>query len=322
MAVRNCVLALFVVLTAWATSALADGAPFGAGVVRLKVPDATPFNVLVAYPTHATVSTVRVGPFTVVVGPNAPIARDKNFPVVLFSHGNGRRGGSPMIHRDLILAMARRGFVVVAPFHPGTAQPLLNRPRHVRLALDQVLADERFSHNIDRKRVAMVGFSFGGAVSLIVGGAVPSLRHLSAYCRDRTNDPRACTGVPQNVPADTPELQKSPDALPLKALVLLEPFGAVFDRKGLQAVHAPVLIYRALQSDLAAEGNITSLAKALPKPARLETVPGGHFVFIGPCPTELEATAPLVCKDAPGVDRVAIEKRVEATVMDFLKSHL
>jgi hypothetical protein len=108
----------------------------------------------------------------------------------------------------------------------------------------------------------------------------------------------------------------------LKALVLLEPFGAVFDKKGLQTVRSPVLLYRARRTDLAPEGNILALAEALPQAPRQESVEGGHFVFVGPCPVVLEASEPAVCKDAPSVDRAGIQEAVQASILHFLRMHL
>ena len=46
----------------------------------------------------------------------------------------------------------------------------------------------------------MIGFSFGGAVTLITAGAVPNLAHLSAYCRNNADDRRACGGVSVDSP--------------------------------------------------------------------------------------------------------------------------
>ena len=316
------VLTVLIAFVASMSAAVADAPAYNAGMVRLTVLDAVPFDTLVAYPSNIAESAVQAGPFTIFASRDAPIAAETKFPVVLFSHGNGRGGGSPIIHHELIFALARHGFVVIAPFHPGTSQPLLDRPRHIHMALDRVLADTRLTGSLDPDRIAMIGFSFGGAVTLIVGGAVPSLSHLSAYCRDRTNDPRACNGVPASVPSGTADLRKSSDTLPLKALVLLEPFGSMFDRQGLQSVRAAVLLYRGRQSDLAPEGNIFALANALPQPPLQESVQGGHFVFVGPCPTLLQATEQLVCKDAPGVDRAAIQDSVRARVLNFLRSHL
>ncbi|QAU45306.1 hypothetical protein EAS54_36910 [Bradyrhizobium guangzhouense] len=158
-------------------------------------------------------------------------------------------------------------------------------------------------------------------MALLAAGATPDLAHLSAYCRGRTDDPLACDGIDTN---DTSHviLGQTADVLPAKALVLMDPFGAPFDRDALTAVQMPALLYRAEHSELAAAGNIFALAAALPRPPRQETVPGGHFVFIDPCPPALVKEVPVFCKDAEGVDRAAIHRRIEAEVADFLRNNL
>jgi predicted dienelactone hydrolase len=300
----------------------ADPRPFRAGVSRITVQDTVPFDALTAYPTDAPEASFRAGPFTIAASRDGTIARGGPFPIILFSHGNGRRRGNPLIHRSLLTSLAREGFIVIAPYHPGTRRPLQARPRQIHQALDAVLADKRFAAHADPTRIGMIGFSFGGAVALISAGAAPNLAHLSAYCRNRTDDPRACGGVPTNIPPANPIYRKSADVLPVKALVLMEPFGAPFERNGLKPVDMPTLIYRAANSDLQAEGNIVALARGLQRPPRQVTVPGGHFVFVDPCPALLAAEAPAVCKDAPGVDRAAIHHQIEAEVADFLQRNL
>lgn len=299
-----------------------DPPPFHAAVTRVTVQDVVPFDALIAYPTEATEVPFQIGPFTIAASSDAPIAAGKPFPIVLFSHGNGRRGGNSLIHRDLIASLARQGFIVVAPFHPGTDDPPQDRPRQIHKALDLVLSDQRFATHADPARLAMMGFSFGGAVALVVAGAIPSLAHLSAYCRNRTDDPRACDGVPAEVPPSAAVFAKSSDALSLKAIVLMEPFGALFDRDGLKSVDMPALLYRAEHSDLGAEGNIFALAAALPRPPRMEVTPGGHFIFMDPCPPELQSEAPAICKDTPGVDRAAVHRRIEAEIAGFLRENM
>ena len=106
--------------------ARADG-PYRAGVARVTVQDAVPFKtapfeVLVAYPTDVPEAPFEAGPFTIHASLNAPIATAKAFPVLLFSHGNGR-GGTPLSHRDLITSLARQRFIVIAQFHSGTRHP-------------------------------------------------------------------------------------------------------------------------------------------------------------------------------------------------------
>jgi predicted dienelactone hydrolase len=312
------------VLAGNSSPARADG-PYRAGVARVIVQgavpfQAVPFEVLVAYPTDAAEASFEAGHFTIRASLDAPIAPAKAFPVLLFSHGNGR-GGTPLHERDLITALARQGFT---PFHSGT-RPFRDRPRQLHKALDQVLADQRFAAQADRSRLGIVGFSFGGAVALIAAGATPDFAHLVSYCRGRTDDPRACDGIDTN---DTSHIVfgQADDVLPVKALVLFEPFGALFDREALTSLTMPVLLYRAEHSDLRPQGNIFALAAALPRPPRQESVPGGHLIFIDPCTPALVTEAPADCKnvakDAAAVDHAAILGRVEAEVADFLQNNL
>ncbi|HMK02380.1 MAG TPA: dienelactone hydrolase [Reyranella sp.] len=318
---RSLILSLALAVAGIST-ALADSPPFRAGVTRITVQDTTPFDALIAYPTEAAEVSVDEGPIGLSASRDAPVAAGARFPVVLFSHGGGGPG-TPLVHSDLLLHLARQGFIVVAPFHPGTEKPFVDRPRRIRKALDSMLADPRFSKHVDPDRIGMVGFSFGGAVTLIVAGAMIDLAHLSAYCHDHADDSRACHGIPTDGSwAKVPPGRKSDDALPLKTLVLLEPYGALFEQKGLGSLDLPVLVYSASQSDLRPEGNALALAKALPRPPQQIAVPGSHFVFVDPCSPILAARAPEVCSDPPDTDRAAIHQRFKREISDFLRANL
>ncbi len=108
----------------------------------------------------------------------------------------------------------------------------------------------------------------------------------------------------------------------MRAIVLLEPFGALFDRDGLASLNLPALIYRASQSDLRAEGNALAIAKALPSQPRQVAVPGGHFVFVDPCPPILKARAQQLCSDPSGVDRAAVHQQLRQEISDFLRANM
>jgi predicted dienelactone hydrolase len=287
----------------------------------ITVQDTVLFDTLIAYPTEGPEVPFQVGPFTIAASRNAPIASGPRFPILLFSHGNGRSAGTSLVHRDLLTHLAREGFIVVAPHHPGSERPLVDRPRQLRRALDAVVADPRFSTHADPTRVTAMGFSFGTAVALIIAGAIPDLAHLAAYCRDRADDPRACGGV-RTDDAHAPPYVGLVDPIPLRTLVLMEPFGALFAPNGLASIDLPILLYRSLHSDLKADGNALALARALPRPPHVVAVPGGHFVFVGPCPPPLEAEAPQVCKDAPGIDRSDIHQRLTREITDFLRGNM
>lgn len=141
-----------------------------------------------------------------------------------------------------------------------------------------MLADPRFATHADPTRLGMMGFSYGGAVTLIVAGAAPSLAHL-ATCRDRTDDPLACDSIPTDGSLANAVGRRSPDALAVKPLVLSEPWGSLFDRDGLASLEMPTLHYRAESSALKADGNILILAAGLPRPPRQETIPGAISYF-------------------------------------------
>jgi len=318
---RSLICSLLLVVVGISTAS-ADPRSFHAGIVRITVQDTTPFDALIAYPTEAAEVSVEEGPFRLLASRDAPVAAGARFPVILFSHGGGGPG-TPLVHRDLLLHLARQGFIVIAPFHPATAQPFVDRPRQIHKALDSVLADPRFSKHAAPDWIGMAGFSFGGAVTLIVAGATIDLAHLSAYCHDHADDSRACDGIATDGSwAKVPPGRKSDDALPLKALVLLEPYGALFERKGLGSLDLPILIYSASQSDLRAEGNALALAKALPRPPQQVAVPGSHFVFVDPCSPIFAARAPEVCSDPPSTDRAAIHQRFRREISDFLRANM
>lgn len=315
-------LAILALSAAGLSCAYADPQPFRAGAAIVLVKDVIPFETLVTYPTRVAEIPFLVGPFPIAARRDAPIASDQRFPIVLFSHGNGRSKGTSLIHQELLISLAREGFVAIAPFHPGTARPVLDRPGQIRKALDVISADARFSAHVDAGRIGMIGFSFGGAVALVVAGAQPNPAHLMVYCRDHADDRRACGGVPTEGSAPVWMPPRSEQALVLKALVLLEPFGALFDPAGLKSVDMPTLIYRAEHSDLKPEGNILALAAGLPRPPRHETTPGGHFVFVDPCPERLRQEAPAVCKDTADVDRAAVHRQIKAEIAEFLRRTL
>ena len=303
-----------------ASTALAEPPSFHAGVTRIAVQDATPFDALIAYPTEAAEASIDEGPFRLAASRGTPVADGNRFPIVLFSHGGGGPG-TPLVHGDLLLHLARQGFIVVAPFHPGSEKPFVDRPRQVHKALDAMLADPRFAQHADRDRIAMAGFSFGGAVTLIAAGAVVDLAHLSAYCRDHRDDTRACGGIVTDGSwAKVPPSPKSADMLPLKAVVLLDPYGAPFAPKRLASLDLSALIYTASQTDLRPEGNALAVAQALSKPPQV--LPGSHFVFVDVCSPALAARAPEPCSDPAGTDRAAIHERFKREISDFLRANL
>jgi len=120
---------------------------------------------------------------------DARVARRK-LPLVVFSHGScGYPGQSPFLTETL----ASWGFVVAAPPHPGNttlelatcdadeADSFANRVADVRFVIDQLLAaaapaEPLLARSIDRRRIGVIGHSFGGQTALRVLATDPRVR--------------------------------------------------------------------------------------------------------------------------------------------------
>jgi predicted dienelactone hydrolase len=317
---------------AWSDdSTAASPSRFRAGVTRLVVPDLEPFPALVWYPTAAGEIAWQAGEIPVAASLDAPIAEGPRFPVVLLSHGSG---GSPLGHRDLATRLARDGFIVVAPTQIGDSagrtegraagRSLLDRPRQARAALDTALADPRFVSHVDPARLGMVGFSAGGYTTLVLAGARPDFVLAMAYCADHREDRGSCgNGDPAQQLSQEAAAWQPPLPPGFKAIVLMDPLAIPFDAEGLAAVRMPTLLFRPASDDyLKATRNAAALVTELPQPPLEVTVPGSHFVFLDPCPAALVETRPELCRDAPGIDRVAIHLEIEGRISDFLRRNL
>lgn len=305
-----------------------------AGVLRLQVPDRDgAFDVTVWYPTDAPETPWQAGPFTITASRDAPIAAQGRFPVVLFSHGSG---GTPLGHRGLASALARKGFVVVAPAHLGDtatrprfetqAQIFTARPRQAMEALQAALQDERLAAHVDPARIGMIGYSAGGYTALALAGARLDAAAASTYCSGAGRDDIGSCGPAKDSVVDAIRQLRSaelPTEPRLKALVLMDPLSIVFDRVSLKEISLPVFLLRP-QDDayMNAAHNALALAKGLSFPPQEAVVPGRHFVFIDPCPQDMAAEAPLICADEPSVDRAAVHEKFESEIAAFLERRL
>jgi predicted dienelactone hydrolase len=301
----------------------AETPTFHAGIARPSVTGEAPFEMLIWYPTEADEVAWQAGPFMMPASRNAVVAPGR-FPVVLLSHGGGLGGGTPLILREISVALARHGFVVIAPFHGKVGLP--GRTLQIRRALDAVVADPRFASHVDPTRLGMLGFSLGTAVTLELAGAVPNVAHLVAYCAAHPSDVMSCdhapdgnNGAPHGASAEPGSLLAP---LPLKAIVLMDPYAVLFQRPELVGVSMPVLIFRPNESELPAEANATGLAAALPRSPQVHNIPGSHFVFTDICPASLKASSPEVCEDPPRVDRAAIHAALQAQIIEFFGKNM
>ncbi|MCG5242712.1 alpha/beta hydrolase family protein [Azospirillum doebereinerae] len=319
----------------------AGAGDWGVGIRRLTVADPVaggPMDVVVVHPSPTGASptgaspagpaVTRIGPYDVSGVRDAAVAEGR-FPVVALSHGSL---GSPLGHHDLATALAKRGFVVVAPAHPGdnvrddhglgAVSTLFGRPMQVSAALEAVLADAALAPHVDAARVGVAGFSAGGETALILAGARPEPERLLAYCAGRLDDRDLCAARGR-MRLDRPDLGPVGDGR-VKALFLMAPKGVLFGAAGLEAVRVPVRLYAAERDgQLGLAANAGALARDLPaRPVPVLLEGAGHFVFLAPCSTELAAAAPFLCRDPEGVDRAGLHDRINADAAAFFTTAL
>lgn len=110
------------------------------------------------------------------------------FPLVLLSHGSGSRvDGMAWIATEL----ARAGFIVAGPNHPGTtsgdstpaATPKIwERTQDLSDIITALSDSPRWKTVIDSARIGVLGFSLGGSTAMELAGARGDLDAYARYC--------------------------------------------------------------------------------------------------------------------------------------------
>jgi predicted dienelactone hydrolase len=285
-----------------------------AGLREIEVvdePTGEPFPVWVLYPATVAEREVRLGRYPASLASAAPPAAGR-FPLVVLSHGTG---SSPFLHRVLAAHLARSGFVVALPRHPGnhrdddslagTAQILADRPRQVSAVVDALETDGVLAASVSPDGVGLIGHSLGGYTALAVAGGRPT-----AFGRE-TSD-----GRPAPVPV-TPDDR-------VRAVVLLAPATPWFGAPGsLSDVRVPVLLLSGAEDEHTGAWHAGLVVDGVADPATVDhrVVEGaGHFSFLSPFPPGLVGPPPS--EDPPGFDRVAFSERLVRDVAAFLDREL
>lgn len=270
------------------------------------------FAVQVLYPTHAAPQATAVGLYQLDVAPAAPVAAGR-FPLVLVSHGTGSSG---LLHRQLAQALVHSGYIVGLLEHPhnnrddnswaNTPQNLVARPRHLQLALTELLHDAQLGPALCPGGAALIGHSLGGYSVLALAGGRPEA--LPAAGGERLVIP---------VPAADARV---------KALVLLAPALPWYAAPGaLAGVHVPLLILAA-EKDAhtpAQQVELVLQGMSATTPVTFEVVPNaGHFSFLTPFPPHRTTLAFAPSQDPAGFDRQQFQLTLAQQVAHFLQQHL
>jgi len=269
-------------------------------------PKGISFPVLVMYPTRVPSAPVTFGPYSIDVAPDAPVAEGR-FPLVVISHGSG---GSHLAYRTIGAYLAKNGYIVALPEHPGnnrnnnelngTVESLTNRPRHVRLTMDTVSSDALLADGVQPDSAAIIGHSMGGYTALAVAGGTPWSE----------------TGQ---------KIEVVPDGR-VKALVLMAPATAWYlPEDALSKVETPILMLVAEHDPFTPRGHSELVLDRVPERARVTcrvVENAGHFSFLSPFPLAMRNASFPPSMDPEGFDREKFHERLNAELLDFLERTL
>jgi len=276
-----------------------------------------------------------------------PIAAPSKLPLVLLSHGTG---GSALNMAWLGTELASRGYIAVAVNHPGnnatesyTPQGFSiwwERARDLSVAIDKMLADPTFGPRVDPKRIGAAGFSLGGYTVIELAGGRTDVDAFWVFCKSPCAD-GICKSPPefpdlveqwQQLADNDADFQQAlkhasesyRDRRVLAVFAMAPALGPAFTPASLQQIAIPVEIVAGADDESVPVGSSAKyFAKHIPG-AKLIIFPGrvGHYVFLPTCSELGQQALPLLCTDAPGVDRAAVHAQTAAAAVRFFDGHL
>ncbi|MEH6633144.1 MAG: dienelactone hydrolase family protein [Halopseudomonas aestusnigri] len=310
-----------------------------AGFQRISItdPDDKPIDVGIWYPSSSPVPKQNNTPFRQALALNGKF-EGNNLPLVVISHGYGGWMGG---HASTALAMAKAGYIVVAPTHTGNnykdeSYPpqkwMLDRPRHIKLVIDYILNNWKESKKVNPTKIGMFGFSAGAYTALVSSGGIPNIERLITHCANKPTELVCNLGI--NDDFKVSGLKNLPNSAwnfdhRIGATVVVAPgLGFAFDKKALESVTVPLQLWAGSKDqNVPPLTNSDIILAGLPiKPDYRLVENAGHFAFLPPCNPLLEEANPkvwkMVCLDDPSFSRHSFNKEFNKEVISFFDNNL
>jgi predicted dienelactone hydrolase len=300
-------------------------------------------QTFVWYPANQGGSDESVGDNALFVGHSAlrdaPMEHGK-FPLIIFSHGSG--GNAPNV-AWMASKLAKQGFIVAAPNHPGTTSgdsrpkdtiKVWNRPMDLSAVLTGVLSSTELSAHIDQSNIGLTGFSLGGYAVLAAAGANVDANAYARYC-DINNEPISECGWYAKGGVDMHKIDKvkfnqSNIDKRFTAVASIDPaIAQAYVPESIASISIPTLII-----NLGKLGNIpwgidgSKIAAAI-QGAQYHTVDDAvHYSFLGECKPNgkeilaAEGEADPLCDDGGARARSEIHQELIAKIESFFKKSL
>jgi predicted dienelactone hydrolase len=318
------------------------GQSFNVGEKSLLYQDSSrnrPVKVEIWYPTYEIDSTFeRITNLPFILNPTIRDANfvQNDFPLVLLSHGTG---GNRFSLAWLAIALAKKGYIIAAPDHWGNTYDnkipeyfvrYWERPLDISFLITQILDDKSIGHYVNKDKIGIVGFSFGGYTALALAGA--NLECTLLKTNATTPNGKKEFNIPElgdlsklieQISCD--KVQKTFKDNRIKAFVALSPaLGLGFNNtEQTKTIDSPVLIFGADNDNIAPIKTNAEFYSKLIHNSEFILLEGkvGHYVFLNVADESLKKEAKKYYIDNITVNRDSIHKKAEKEInLFFLKS--
>jgi predicted dienelactone hydrolase len=310
-------------------------------------------HVTVWYPAKDAGEPVMIGANRVFAGapavPDAAPAQGR-FPLVVLSHGSGSRvQGMSWLATEL----AKAGFVVAGPNHPGTTSgystpgdtpKLWQRTADLSAVIDRLTGEGQWQGLVDADRIGVVGFSLGGAAAMLSAGARADLEAYARYCDtyDRwdcawyaggigyVNEAQVKVGKVDLRAVDKTLFEQSNLDRRVKSAVLVDPgLAQAYDAQSLKDISIPMSFINLGSAGTVPPGVIADrLAALTPNGTYAAVADSVHYSFLPEC---REGAAEIlkssgedepICEDGGARSRADIHAELVRLIRDDLERTL
>ncbi len=315
-----------------------------AGVRQIAVPSkerGRNLDVTVWYPAQSGGEQVVLGESVFFVGTpamrDAPIANGK-FPLILLSHGAGL-AGNPQAISWIAAPLARQGFVVAAPMHPGNSgkdrsaaetMKIWLRPADLTETLDTMEKDSLFKEHLDQGKIGVLGLSLGGNTALALAGARIDPKRLAGYCDTDALNASLCEWVRQSgVDLHAMDMQsagRDNREKRIRFAMAIDPAPIdVFDLESFSGISIPVgLVNLGQRGKIPVTTLASEAAKAIPSARYAVIEDASHYSMFAECKpgaSEIAISEEIgdpICMDGGGRARNAIHAQlIDMTTASF-----
>jgi predicted dienelactone hydrolase len=268
---------------------------------------------------------------------NATVINQK-LPLIILSHGSG---GNRFSLAWLAIALSRQGYMVASLDHwGGTFGNMIpkyyirywERPLDVSCLIAKLFTDSSMSSCIDKDKIGVIGYSFGGYTSLALAGADLDCNTLKRNSKTKQgkkefNIPQLgdLTKIIDTIPCNEKEPGFKDDRI--RAFIAFAPGLGLGYSNMEQCKHVkdPVLIIAAGNEDQVAPLSTNAQKyQTLITTSKLIVLDEktGHYIFLNEGDTALKKEARQLFTDNKMINRKEIHGKITSEVLNFLSQAL